>query len=99
MTEPERTLWSLLRRNELGLHFRRQHPIGPYILDFYCAAAKLAVEVDGPAHEGQQERDQRRTDWLASEGIRVIRFSTTDISTKPAAVLSAIAGAAPPSTA
>jgi len=99
MTEPERTLWSLLRRNELGLHFRRQHPIGPYILDFYCAAAKLAVEVDGPAHEDQQERDHRRTNWLASEGVRVIRFSTTDISTKPAAVLSAIARAAPPSTA
>ncbi len=47
MTRPEKTLWYLLRRNSLGWHFRRQHPIGPYILDFYCAALKLCVEVDG----------------------------------------------------
>ena len=99
MTESERTLWSLLRGNEIGLHFRRQHPVGPYILDFCCATAKFAVEVDGPAHDDRKERDQRRTDWLAREGIRVIRFSTTDIGTKPAAVLSAIALVAPPSTA
>ena len=51
LTQPEQTLWALLRRNGLGLHFRRQHALGPYILDFYCAAAKLCVEVDGPAHE------------------------------------------------
>ena len=82
------------------MHFRRQHPVGPYILDFYCASARLAVEVDGPAHDGEQVRDQHRTDWLASkEGIAVIRFTTAEIETRPAAVLSAIARAAPPSTA
>jgi len=96
-TQPERTLWALLRRNEFGLHFRRQHPIGPYILDFYCAAGKLAIEVDGPAHDDQQVRDQRRTAWLAKEGIRVLRFSAAEVETKPAAVLAAIARAAPPS--
>jgi very-short-patch-repair endonuclease len=91
MTQPERTLWSLLRRNELGLHFRRQHPIGPYILDFYCARAKLAIEVDGPAHDDRHARDERRTAWLSSEGVRVLRFSAADVETRPAAVLSAIA--------
>jgi very-short-patch-repair endonuclease len=50
MTQPEKILWSLLRRNQRGLRFRRQHPMGPYILDFYAASAKLCVEVDGPAH-------------------------------------------------
>jgi len=99
LTQPERNLWSLLRRNELGLHFRRQHPIGPYILDFYCAAAKLAIELDGPAHDDRQAQDERRTRWLSNEGIRVLRFTATDIEVKPAAVLSTIARAAPPSTA
>ena len=98
-TQPERTLWSLLRRNELGLHFRRQHPIGPYILDFYCAAVRLAIEVDGPAHDDQQARDERRTAWLVNEGIRVLRLSAAEVEARPAAVLSAIARAAPPSTA
>lgn len=97
LTQPERALWALLRRNDLGLHFRRQHPIGPYILDFYCAAASLAVEVDGPVHDDQQVRDERRTAWLAKEGVRVIRFSAADVETKAAAVLAAIARAAPPS--
>ena len=96
LTQPERTLWALLRRNELGLHFRRQHPVGPYILDFYCAPAKLAVEVDGPSHNDQQERDQRRTDWLADQGISVLRFTADDVESRPASVLATIARAAPP---
>ncbi|WP_197279411.1 endonuclease domain-containing protein [Devosia sp. A16] len=99
MTQAERTLWYLLRRKELGLHFRRQHPIGPYILDFYCAAARLCVEIDGPVHEEQVARDQRRTAWLEKEGIRVMRFSTEEIEARPAAVLASIARGAPPSTA
>lgn len=99
MSQPERTLWAMLRRNPAGLHFRRQHPAGPFVLDFYCAAARLAVEVDGPAHDDQAERDQRRTAWLAREGIRVIRFTTLEVEQHPAAVLTAIAQAAPPSTA
>jgi very-short-patch-repair endonuclease len=99
MTRPERTLWVLLRRNELSWHFRRQHPVGPYVLDFYCAAAKLAIEVDGPVHSERAEQDGRRSAWLAKEGIRVVRFSTTEIEERPAAVVAAIARAAPPSTA
>ena len=99
MTEPERVLWSLLRRGRLGLRFRRQHPIGPYVLDFYCASARLCVEADGPVHADRAERDNRRTEWLSKEGIRVMRFSTAEIENGSAAVVAAIAQAAPPSTA
>lgn len=95
MTRPERTLWTLLRRNERGWHFRRQHPVGPYVLDFYCAAMKLAVEVDGPVHQEQTDRDQRRTAWLEKEGISLIRFSAEEVETRPAAVLATIAQAVP----
>jgi very-short-patch-repair endonuclease len=94
MTDPERVLWSLLRRNHLGLHFRRQHPIGRFVLDFYCAGARLCVELDGPVHADQVEADAHRTAWLASEGIRVLRFSIAEIEARPAAVLAAIAQAA-----
>jgi very-short-patch-repair endonuclease len=73
------------------------HPVGPYVLDFYCAAVKLAIEVDGPVHREQADRDQRRTVWLEKEGIRVIRFSTEEVEERPAAVLAAIERAALPS--
>jgi len=61
--------------------FRRQHPIGPYILDFYCPWVKLAVEVDGASHstEEQAAHDRRRTEWLAQRGIRVIRLRASDV--------------------
>jgi very-short-patch-repair endonuclease len=98
MTEPERALWFLLRRNRQQVHFRRQHGLGPYILDFYCADAKLCVEVDGPAHAEQAEHDRRRTEWLKEQGIRVIRFSTDDIGVRPAWVIATILQAAAPST-
>jgi very-short-patch-repair endonuclease len=99
MTGPERTLWFLLRRNSLGWHFRRQHPIGPFILDFYCAPLKLCVEVDGPVHIDLAERDARRTAWLQRQGITVLRFSTEEVEVRPAAVIAAIAAVAPPATA
>ena len=99
MTRPEKTLWSLLRRNQQGLHFRRQHAIGPYILDFYCAVTRLCVEVDGPAHAEQAAHDERRTRWLAAQGVRVVRFSVEEVETRPAAVVAAIVRAAAPSTA
>lgn len=100
MTQPERTLWSLLKRNQQGLHFRRQHPVGPFVLDFYCAEAKLCIEVDGPSHDDRAVSDIRRTTWLLEkEGIRILRFSVEEIETRPAVVLANIAQAAPPSTA
>src|SRR5688572_5676256 len=99
LTQPERTLWSMLRRNLLSLHFRRQHALGPFILDFYCASARLCVEVDGPVHADQSDRDQRRTAWLGGQGVRVIRFSIEEIEQRPAVVIAAIEQAAAPSTA
>ncbi len=79
MTAPEVTLWSRLRA--CLSRFRRQHPMGDYILDFYCPAAKLAIEVDGEVHGGadQQMHDERRERRLASQGVFVLRFAARDI--------------------
>ncbi|HEV2513887.1 MAG TPA: endonuclease domain-containing protein [Devosia sp.] len=81
MTLPEIILWGELRRRQLAKHFRRQHPAGPYILDFYCSSRKLAVEVDGAAHDFVQQalHDERRDAWLNEQGIRVLRFSAADV--------------------
>ena len=77
MSLPEVLLWKQLRRRGLeGLRFRRQHPVGPYILDFYCEDARLAVEVDGEGH-GYGDRpghDERRDRWLAGRGVAVLRL-------------------------
>ena len=83
---PEKLLWVRLRG--AGIRFRRQHPIGPYVLDFYCAAAKLAVEVDGFAHEtgDRPERDELRNEWLRNQGIKVLRIPAREVLTDPDAV-------------
>lgn len=69
LTEPELILWFRLKDREDGLAFRNQHPIGPYIADFYCAKAKLIVEIDGALHmSGERaERDAARDDWFANK--------------------------------
>jgi very-short-patch-repair endonuclease len=76
MTLPEVVLWQAIRRHKLGVHFRRQHPIGPWILDFYCDARALAVEIDGACHEDPERiaRDRRRTAWLERQGIVTLRI-------------------------
>lgn len=82
MTLPEVVLWQALRKRQLvRAHFRRQHPMGPYILDFYCAAARLAIEVDGRGHEllDRAHRDERRDAWLTRRGISVIRIPAADV--------------------
>ena len=82
MTPPEARLWVCLRGKRLeGLKFRRQHPIGPYVLDFYCPSAKLAVEVDGQGHEqpDQVAHDRRRTAWPRDRGLRVVRLAAEDV--------------------
>jgi very-short-patch-repair endonuclease len=82
MTLPELVLWSRLRGAGIGgLRFRRQHPVGPYILDFYCAAARLSVEVDGAVHQAPEQgrHDARRDIWLGEQGIRVPRFAAGDV--------------------
>jgi very-short-patch-repair endonuclease len=74
-TDVERRLWSRLRAGKLdGFSFRRQHPIGPYIVDFYCAPLKLVVELDGSQHAERAAYDEARTRFLETLGIRVIRF-------------------------
>jgi very-short-patch-repair endonuclease len=80
---PEKLLWVRIRHNELN--FRRQHPIGEYVLDFYCPAAKLAIEVDGAAHDfGDRPRlDERRTQWLKGEGVDVLRIPAKDVLRDP----------------
>jgi very-short-patch-repair endonuclease len=86
-----------------GLRFRRQHPIGPYILDFYCPSARLAVEIDSAAHDGveRMEHDSRRDAWLRERGICVVRIMAADVlkDERLEGVLLAIAQAAAPSTA
>ncbi len=79
-TDAEWELWSILRNRQLaGSKFRRQQPIGPYIVDFVCFAEKLVVEVDGGQHATAAERDAARTAWLESQGFRVLRFWNHDV--------------------
>jgi very-short-patch-repair endonuclease len=76
LTPAEQQLWQALRGGKLaGLKFRRQHPVGNFILDFYCAAHKLVVEVDGGIHETQIEYDAARTTELESYGYTIVRFT------------------------
>ena len=93
MTPPELRLWGVLRGKAFsGLRFRRQHPIGPYILDFYCPAAHLAVEVDGEGH-GHPDRaahDARRDKWLADRGVATLRIAAIEVRDNPDGVLMAI---------
>ena len=89
MTPPETRLWLRLRtRSEDRPTFRRQHPQGPFILDFYCAHARLAVEVDGEIHShgDRAERDARRDAWLRGQGIEVHRITAREVMTDPDAV-------------
>jgi very-short-patch-repair endonuclease len=75
MTDAEHFLWYFLRRNQLGgFHFRRQHPVGPFKLDFYCSAARLCVELDGGQHTDQAAKDATRTRFLKGHGIEVVRI-------------------------
>lgn len=76
MTDSERKLWSGLRREQLGVKFRRQHPIGSYIADFACLDPKLVIELDGAQHREQAEYDARRDKFLREHGFTVLRFPT-----------------------
>ncbi len=87
MTDAERRLWSHLRREQLGLRFRRQHPLGPYVLDFACLDPKLVIEVDGSQHLGQAAYDERRGAWLKSQGFVVLRYASNAVMADTAAML------------
>ena len=89
MTPPEVALWQHLRTPAEGLpRFRRQHPFGPYVLDFYCPAAKLVVEVDGWAHNlgDRPVRDEVRDAWLIARGLTVVRLPASEVLADAAAV-------------
>ena len=77
-TRAESHLWSYLRRNQLGYHFTRQHPVGPYVVDFICRKKKLIVEVDGGQH-AENLADDQRTRVIESFGFHVIRFWNIDV--------------------
>jgi very-short-patch-repair endonuclease len=79
LTPAERKLWSHLRSNQLGIDFRRQHAIGPYITDFCCIKKKLIIELDGGQHLEQEAYDNERTTFLSSKGYRVLRFWNNDV--------------------
>ena len=81
MTPPEIGLWLALRRNDASLRFRKQHAAGNYVLDFYCAPATLAIEVDGEAHSrgDRPARDAIRDAWLATQGVRVLRYPASEV--------------------
>jgi very-short-patch-repair endonuclease len=81
MTLPEVLFWQAVRRDRLGVRIRRQHPVGPYILDFYCEPARLAIEIDGQVHDhpAKAAHDRRRTAWLGAQGIAVLRIPAKTI--------------------
>ena len=81
MSLPEVLLWQRLKGSPQGIAFRKQHPIGSYRADFYCAAAKLVIEVDGIAHDmgDRPQRDTARNAWLAGAGYEIIRIAAADV--------------------
>ena len=81
MSLPERLLWQRLRARKAGFKFRRQHPVGSYVTDLYCAAAKLAIEIDGVAHDfgDRPSRDETRDAFLARQGIEVVRIPASEV--------------------
>ncbi|MES2049547.1 MAG: endonuclease domain-containing protein [Pseudomonadota bacterium] len=91
MPDAEVLLWKLLRNRSIaGAKFRRQHPVGRYILDFYCDEKKLAIELDGSQHVDQSEYDQQRDVYLNTLGIRVLRFWNNQMLQETEAVLEVI---------
>jgi very-short-patch-repair endonuclease len=87
---PEMLLWRLLRVGRRELRFRKQHPIGPYVADFYCPAAKMVIEIDGATHDYRSDLDQRRDAYMASLGLRVVRIAARKVLADPEAVADAL---------
>lgn len=97
MTVAESHLWRRLRARQIhGLKFRRQHPVGNYILDFACIDAKLAIEVDGGQHNDMSINDGQRTAWLETQGWKVLRFWNNEILQNIEGVLAEVLNALHP---
>ncbi|QAY79634.1 endonuclease domain-containing protein [Sphingosinicella sp. BN140058] len=81
MSLPEVLLWRELRKRPAGLKFRRQHPAGPFVLDFACLSSRVAIEIDGAAHDpmSAQFRDEGRDEWLANQGFSTLRIAARDV--------------------
>jgi very-short-patch-repair endonuclease len=95
MTPAEATLWRALKgRGTGGLKFRRQQGIGPFILDFYCPEHRLGIELDGSSHDYKYVYDEKRTEYLREQGIRILRYSNHQVFTSLDAVLAEIVNAA-----
>jgi len=94
LTDAERRLWSHLRRRQVeGCKFRRQAPVGPYIVDLLCLSHRLVVEVDGGQHAWRASSDEKRTKWLESQGFAVLRFWNNEVLGETDAVVAAISDA------
>jgi very-short-patch-repair endonuclease len=90
-TDAENLLWRNLRQKQAeGFRFRRQHPIGRYIVDFVCLEKRLILEIDGGQHDIERDKDQERTNWLVTEGYSVLRFWNNDVLTNLEGVLETI---------
>ena len=95
LTDAEKALWARLRERQVeGARFRRQAPIGPWVVDFFCAEQKLVIEVDGGQHALQTARDEQRTRWLEQQGqLRVLRLWNNDVLENVEGVVETIAAA------
>jgi very-short-patch-repair endonuclease len=95
MTLPEVLLWEHLRANKIGAKFRRQHPIGAYVADFYCASSKLVIEIDGETHDrgDRPQRDEARDTMMQGAGYQVLRVAAVDVLRNMDSVLQTICAA------
>ena len=88
LTNPERIIWQKLRNRQIGgFKFKRQYPIGKYIVDFYSSELNLIIEIDGDVHAYQKENDKRREIFLENRGLKIIRYTNYEIRTNLIGVL------------
>lgn len=92
LTSQELKLWHYLRNKKLGIKFRRQHGIGPYVVDFYCKENNLIIELDGAQHKDEKEYDKERDNYMETLGIKVLRFWNSKIDKNIEGVLIKIKG-------
>jgi very-short-patch-repair endonuclease len=81
MSLPEVLLWNYLRRKPQGIKFRRQHPVGSYVIDFYCPSMRIGIEIDGIAHDmgNRPATDATRDEWLTGQGVRIVRIPASEV--------------------
>lgn len=92
-TDTEKELWYYLRANRLGFKFKRQYPIGTYIVDFICIEKRIIIELDGSQHFDNQQYDKERTAWLQARGFKVLRFWNNDVVRQTASIIEVISQA------